>query len=348
MKRSSMARWRAGMVAVAAVVLGGGATVAATAPPSTAPGEMEAPTPSTEPLPVESPHIRISAASEGVSAAHRFVAIDEGFYEAEGIDVEIVPYDGGPAALQGLFTGQIDVYAGGFPVLLGLYGSDDQPVIFHELNSTPSFTYFGSEGNGSWAELADSGGVIGVSSIGGQDHQIAMWMAEESGVEPTKLNFQAAGGAAARLTGVRSGQLAAASATLVTAQPAIDDGFAVIDTLSNHLDRFPTSIYATTNDWYEANPGSIAALVRAERNAVEWIRSHRDEALDVFAEHVDVAEEDRPATQAAIGAYLDGWETPGFSVEGYELLTQFAIDRGDLDASDAATVVQSFIPDLQE
>src|SRR5690606_33807509 len=114
--------------------------------------------------------IAASALSGGLMST--FVADAQGFFEAEGLSAEVVPFQGAPAAIQGLITGEADVYVGGFNSLLALYGTPEQPVVFHESMSAPSFVFYGQPGIDSWQALADINGVLGNSSIGGMDYQL--------------------------------------------------------------------------------------------------------------------------------------------------------------------------------
>ncbi|GEL23162.1 ABC transporter substrate-binding protein [Pseudonocardia sulfidoxydans NBRC 16205] len=298
---------------------------------------------------IEKPDLVVGASALSGGLMTTFVAESEGLFAAQGLSVEVLPFQGSPAAMQGLIGGQADAIVLGFASVLNLHGTPQQPVVVTESNSTPSFVYYGKAGLDSWQAVAAAGGVVGVSSIGGMDYQLAQYMARKDGVDPKSLKFQAAGDTTARAQALLAGQLDAVASTAATAKRLEQEGMSEIGKIADYgLDRFPLEVYAVTQDLYDKSPNTVAALVRADRAARQWILEHSDEqVVDVLSKYYTISADDRPYHLAAMKEYREGLARDGYSEEAMRVVTQFAIDQGEITATDPTAVIGSFVPELR-
>lgn len=296
----------------------------------------------------EKASIVIGTANQSAGFMTTYVADAEGFFQKEGLSVKLLPFEGSPAALQGLIGGQADALVLGFPSLLNLYGTPQQPVVIRESNSAASYFVFGKKGVTSWQQVASSHGTMGVSAIGGQDHQLAQYMATQAGVKPSDIKFQASGTPAQVAASLIAGRLDAAIVA-ASAVPALQEAnLPVLGKLSDVLNRFPLEVYAVSKSFYQSNPNTVAAIVRADQAAAQWIKDHSDsDVVDVLAKYYPI-----PATQhddavAALAYYRAGIGLDGYSEDGMKIMTQFGIDDGRVKASDPNAVMADLVPELK-
>lgn len=118
-----------------------------------------------------------------------------GFFEAEGLDVELVYTRGGNAAMQALVGGAVDYAATSFDVALLAFSNGADIRRFATTGRLPLFALATSprqaEALTSVEDLA--GKTVGVSALGNADHVLTLYLLESAGVDPSTVRFATLG-----------------------------------------------------------------------------------------------------------------------------------------------------------
>lgn len=213
------------------------------------------------------------------------IALSEGFYEKEGLDVEIVNMT---SATDALGTGQVSVAGDHIATLL-------VPTV-NGVNLT--FTTPSQTGCKSLYVLADSdiqktsdliGKTIAVpDGIGMSDQNITMRYLSKDGIDPQKdVNYKVVTNDAI-VQALQNGEVQAGNLSDQFAAPFVEDGtlrYIRSITWDEDFSKEPCCVHAINSDFLEANPIISKKLTRAFRDACLWIEDNKEEATDILLEN---------------------------------------------------------------
>jgi NitT/TauT family transport system substrate-binding protein len=144
-----------------------------------------------------------------------WLAADLGFYQREGLDVDLVQLQGTPAVVSGMVSGQVDVGNIGTEDVLRLDASPG--VRARAIGSPDTQLYFLIAGRDS---IPDVHGLVGrsfgVASAGSVDSTMTRLVLRAQGVDPGQVAFVNGGDISGRAQAVASGQLDATTMSVGT------------------------------------------------------------------------------------------------------------------------------------
>jgi NitT/TauT family transport system substrate-binding protein len=141
----------------------------------------------------------------GMSFIADMVAVSCGFYEDEGLDVEVTFAQGGPQAMQQLVGGNVDIIRNNPVEMIQAVVNEDAPLIsIGMVNQHTNFTLTSSQED-SYA-LEDLAGLrVGVPTLGGNAEQSLGIALRGVGVDPATIELQAVGGDASGIAALEEG-----------------------------------------------------------------------------------------------------------------------------------------------
>lgn len=143
------------------------------------------------------------------------VAEQLGYFQAEGLSVEVNDFSAGSRALQAVVGGSADVVSGAYEQTIGLQGKGQFFQSFVLQGRAPQVAIGVSTRNlPDYRGLADlRGKTIGVSAPGSSTNMAFNLVLSRAGLKPGDVRFVGVGTAAGALAAVRSGQIDAMSNT---------------------------------------------------------------------------------------------------------------------------------------
>jgi NitT/TauT family transport system substrate-binding protein len=287
--RQSQAPWRnLGLATLAALVLAacGGADPGAetespdsddtSAPTDTAPGD------STDGAPTEEAELEDAEISIGVLPIADYSAVywaeEQGFFEEEGLTVDLQTLQGGPVSIQRLVSGELDF---GFTNLLsfGIAVDGGAPIKVATLTSSLSSEsggIFVTEGS-DIESLEDLDGMtVGVNTTSNVGDVTLNALLESEGLEDVGPSYVEVP-FPEMVAGVESGAIEAGYMTEPFTSAARAAGLRnVVDLYSGPNESLPMAIYATSTEYADANPNTVAAFQRAVNAASADILENED------------------------------------------------------------------------
>lgn len=123
------------------------------------------------------------------------VARYHGYFAEQGLDVELVYFRGGAAAMQALVAGAVDYAATSFDVALGAYARGARIVRFFTTGRLPLFALVTAPGQADRIRRPEdlAGRTVGVSGLGNADHVLALYLVRRAGVDPHRVRFAVLG-----------------------------------------------------------------------------------------------------------------------------------------------------------
>jgi NitT/TauT family transport system substrate-binding protein len=211
------------------------------------------------------------------------IAETQGYFKAEGLEVEIVDFAGGSKALEAVVGGSADVVSGAFEHTLlmqtkgqrlrafVLQGRAPQIVLGINPKTMPGFR--------SVADLR--GKKIGVTAPGSSTNVLANYVLAKAGVKPSEVSFVGVGAGSGAVAAMRSGHVDAISNLdpVITLLQRSGDLKIVADTrIVAVADQvfggpMPAGCLYAPQAFIDRNPQTVQALANAIVRADKWIQA---------------------------------------------------------------------------
>jgi NitT/TauT family transport system substrate-binding protein len=214
--------------------------------------------------------------------AYTEFGVKQGFFKAQGLDVDITYTEGGASNEQALISGSVNIaVATGYMGMLSAF-TKGAPVriISAEATGAPDMFWYAKASSGIKSLKDMHGKTIGFSNPGSSSNLILQTLLQENGVTDAKM--VPIGAAPNGLPQVMTGQLAAAWSVPPTGLTELASKEIVIIAKGNDSD-------AVRNE-----------TVRVNAVNLDWFKDHRDTAtkfLEAYAKSVDWAYSGAPAYQ---------------------------------------------------
>jgi NitT/TauT family transport system substrate-binding protein len=258
-----------------------------------------------------------------------WLARDLGFYQKEGLDVQLTEVDATPSVITAMRTGDIDVGDINFEDVIRLTASGDLPM--RAISSASGRNFFmivGKNSIGSTDELV--GKSFAIARVGSQDHALSSKVLGVKGVPAGSVNYVAVGAPNVRAQALVAGQIDATTVSLGTwvtiqNQPSIKV-LVGVDDYYNSLPLVNKGNAVTTrvlNEKPEAIRRFTTALVKASR----YLAENKSAWVDGMAKlRPDIARSDLEYLWDQFGA---SWAVNGqINMPAYQASTDFLYDQG--------------------
>jgi NitT/TauT family transport system substrate-binding protein len=215
-----------------------------------------------------------------------YVGQKMGFFEKEGLNVEVQYSQGDSVSIQAINTGQAQVMSGTPEALIHSYEKGLNGVLFYQVYRNLIYSVAVPEGSKIRSPADLAGKTIGVASMGSTALLIAKITAKDAGVDPGSLKFLPVGTGQRALSALKEGQVDALSlwdaayAQIETAAPDMKLSYWRPASLSKVGDGG----YFTTWDLIQKMPNSLAHFTRAIEKSLAAIHDDPAKALDMYWE----------------------------------------------------------------
>jgi NitT/TauT family transport system substrate-binding protein len=241
------------------------------------------------------------------------VALEKGYFKAEGIDVSgIISSAGGGTSLRNMLAGGVpygEVNPG--VVIAAIQQGADLKIISDNVLTVAEFV---------WAVKPDSpiktvkdlkGAKIGYTNPRSTSQALAQLVLKEGGLQPSDAELVRTGGFGEGVAALDVG--------MVTVTPIPEplwakfkDKYRAIAVATEILPPLDNVVGVTTANMAAEKGDFIRAVIRARRKAVEFMYQNPDEAGDMIAKHYDIA----PAVARSAVRNLTGSNTAGLPYWG--------------------------------
>ncbi len=210
----------------------------------------------------EQTHLNIGLVSTTATYLPLYVAVDQGLFAKEGLQVDLLNFRGGSDLIKALVAGSIDV---GVVSLAEVTAGIDagQPLkAFYGGFNVPAFSWYAIP---SIKSIADAKGKrFGVTQFGSSTDFLTRYALVANGLDPARdVQIVQGGDSPTRLAAMRAGQLdvnvLAAPDTFIAA----DQGYKMIFSQKDLAPDYPYHTFAATESFIRNHPGTLKALLRA-------------------------------------------------------------------------------------
>lgn len=281
--------------------------------------------------------ITLNEVAHSIFYAPQYVAIEEGYFEDEGISLELVTGFGADKVMTAVLTGEADIGFMGSEASIYTYiqGASDYPVNFAQLTQRAGNFLVARESadDFQWEDL--KGKTVLGGRKGGMPEMVFEYILKQNGMDPSRdlkinqsIDF---GSTAAAFTGGQGDYTVEfePAATLLEQQEA---GY-VVASLGVDSGYVPYTSYCAKSGFMAEHPEIIRGFTAALQKGLDYVNSHTPEEIaQIIAPQFP--ETDLETITAIVSRYQnqDTWkEDLTFEESSFELLQDILESAGELD-----------------
>ena len=281
--------------------------------------------------------IQLNEVTRSVFYAPQYVAISNGFFEEEGLEIEMTTGQGADKVMTAILAGQSDIGLCGPEASIYVYneGREDYVEVFGQLTKKDG-SFLVSKNptdNFSWNDL--KGKTVIPGRKGGVPYMTLEYVLKQNGINPQtdlvlddSIQFDLMAGAFA------GGNAEYVTLFEPTASMTEDEGKGyVVASVGEAAGEVPYTAYCAKKSYIEENSSIIEGFTRAVYKGQQWVKEHSAREI------AEVIQDFFPDTsveslEQSVQSYkdIDAWnENPILKEESFDKLQLIMTEAGELD-----------------
>lgn len=280
--------------------------------------------------------VTVSEVTHSVFYAPQYVAINLGFFEKHGIELELINSQGADKVMTAVLSNQVDIGFAGPEASIYVYlqGKENYPQIFAQVTKRDGSFLVGREKDEcfNWSNLG--GKHILPGRKGGVPYMTLEYVIKQNGLDPvTDLNFDNSisfdAMTGAFVSGI--GDYVTIFEPTATALELEGKGY-ILASVGEAAGEIPYTAYFASKSFIEQNPDLIQDFVDAIYEGQVWIKTHTSlEIAEILLP--SFPDTDIAILETVVERYkaIDAWcETPFMTEESFERLQDIIEESGEL------------------
>lgn len=299
--------------------------------PETSPGEIGTPD---EPTLKK---ITVSEVTHSVFYAPQYVAMNLGFFEDEGLELELINGGGADNVMTAVISDQVDIGFAGPEAAIYVYneGASDYAEVFAQVTKKDGSMLVSREkfDEFTWDDLRGKHVLPG--RTGGVPYMTFEYVLRKNGLEPkTDLNLDTSISFDAMTSAFVGGTGDFVTVFEPTASLLEKEGSGyIVAAVGSATEEIPYTAYFAKKSYIENNSDIIEAFVRAIYKGQQWVETHTPaEIAEAVAS--SFPDSDLELLESSIANYkeIDVWKTePSMSLVSFNLLQEVMTEAGELE-----------------
>lgn len=281
--------------------------------------------------------ININEVTHSVFYAPQYVAIANGYFEEEGLNIELTNGGGADNVMTAVLSGQSDIGFAGPEASIYVYneGKEDYTQVFAQMTQRDGSFLVSRDNtdNFTWDDLR--GKTVIPGRKGGVPYMTFEYVLKQNGIDPQKdlilddsISFDLMAGAFA---GGNAEYVTLFEPTASMTELA-EKGY-IVASIGAESGEIPYTAYFAKKSYIKANPDVIQGVTNAIYKGEKWVANHNaKEIADVIKDFFPDTDVDMLAT--AIQSYIDidAWKVdPVLKEESFNLLQTVMKEAGELE-----------------
>lgn len=281
--------------------------------------------------------ISVNEVTRSVFYAPQYVAISKGFFEEEGLKIELTTGQGADKVMTAVLANQSDIGFAGPEAAIYVYneGKEDYTQVFAQMTQKDGSFLVSKEptDNFSWNDL--KGKTVIPGRKGGVPYMTFEYVLKQNGIDPQKdlilddsIKFD-----------LMAGAFAGGDAEYVTLfEPTASmteqagKGY-VVASVGEASGEIPYTAYFAKKSYIKSNPDIIQGFTNAIYKGEKWVKEHTArEIAEVIVDFFPDTEIDILETSIQSYMDIDAWkDTPVLKKESFDLLQTVMKEAGELE-----------------
>jgi NitT/TauT family transport system substrate-binding protein len=279
---------------------------------------------------LEKPVINIGLVSTTATYLPLYLAVDQGLFAKEGLQVNLLSFRGGSDLIKALVAGSVDVGVVSLWEVTGGINAGQPLKAFYGGFNMPAFDWYAIP---SVKTLADAKGKrIGVTQYGSSTDFLTRYALLSNGIDPVKdVHIIQGGDSPTRLAAMQANQID----VNIFAPPdnfiAATRGYHIVLSQKDLAPDYPYHVFTTTESFLSGNPKTLKALLRGHVLGLRLAKQNKELSEKVLGTHVQMDPQYLgPTYDSFIGYLFEDGRLP--TAKGLEAFFQMGIKAGRFEA----------------
>lgn len=280
--------------------------------------------------------INLSEVTRSIFYAPQYVALSEGFFEEEGLNIELTTAQGADAVMTSVLSNQSDIGFAGPEASVYVYneGKEDYTQVFAQLTKRDGSFLVSRNKNSSFTWNNVKGSTIIPGRKGGVPYMTLEYVLKKYNINPEtdvilddSISFDLMAGA---FSSGNADYVALFEPTASSTELA-GKGY-IVASIGKETSELPYTAYFAKKSYIEKNPEIIQKFTNAIYKGQKWVESHStEEVADSIIDYFPDTDKDLLITVLNRYKEIDVWcTTPYLSEKGFELLQTIIQEAGEL------------------
>ena len=248
-----------------------------------------------------------------------YVAMEEGYFEEAGLDVQLITTEGGGKHIASVLSGDSQAYIGGPEHIAFVAARGGEPVraVVALSNRANAFLVASPEAgiaeSASFAEAIE-GRKVAVGTRGGTGYSIMLYLLEQNGLDPRgDVTLIEIANSAGQIAAVSAGTADVAMMTEPSITQGVKEGIwgEPFTSMPDELGPFAWTTLNVPQSLIEADPELVQGMVDAVKRGLRFVEENPDEAKEIARQEFPTLPE--ADLEAMLGRTLDNemWQFDG-------------------------------------
>lgn len=281
--------------------------------------------------------VRLGEVTHSVFYAPQYAAISLGYFEDEGIEIELSNLQGADKVMSALLSNQVDVGFCGPEASIYVYneGREDYPQVFAQMTQRDGSFLVGKEkvDEFNWEQL--KGKTVIPGRRGGVPYMTFEYLLKEKGFNPEKDLILDDSIQFSLMAGAFSGSdaeyvtLFEPTASMIEAEKK---GY-ILASIGEETGDIPYTAYCAKSSYIAENKLLIEKFTRAIAKGLKWVEEHTsDEIAELIVDSFPDTDVKMLASSVERYKSIDAWKlTPSMTKESFEKLQDIMVMAGELE-----------------
>lgn len=280
--------------------------------------------------------VKLSEVTRSIFYAPQYVALSQGFFEEEGLKIELTTAQGADSVMTSVLSNQSDIGFAGPEASVYVYneGKEDHTQVFAQLTKRDgSFLVSRNENpNFKWSDVKGSTVIPGRK--GGVPYMTLRYVLNKYGINPDtdaelddSISFDLMAGAFS----AGNADYVALFEPTASSTELSGKGY-IVASIGKETDELPYTAYFAKKSYIEDHPEIIQKFTNAIYKGQKWVAEHTtEEVASAIEQYFPNTEHSLIVTVLNRYKNIDVWSsTPYLEEEGFDLLQTIIQDAGEL------------------
>lgn len=281
--------------------------------------------------------VKVAEVTHSVFYAPQYVALEQGYFEDEGLDIELTLTSGADNVMAAVLSGDVNIGLSGSEATIYVYNKGEKDYIktFAQLTQKDGSFIVSREKIDDFTLDDLKGKYIIGGRLGGMPEMTLEYALKQNNIDPNKdltidTSIEFASMAGAFIGGTED--FVALFEPLAT--QVVNEGYGYkVAQLGTLTDNVPYTAYNARNSYLEENPDIIEKFDRAIQRGLDFVHEKSSDEITkaIMDQFPDTSYND---LKTAVESYLenDTWpKTTTFTKESFDHLQDIVIEAGQLD-----------------